>query len=313
MSTNRSIRLWSVTAAFLAFAFGASPAIATEILEVQVDPADPPQFLVIYGTDFGTVDAMAGTPLVNLGTQDLPLAVSADQSACTPDGTAPPLDDDGIDCVVVDLPHPTPDGDYLLWLEAGGTGGAFPACSCADGKPQQLIFEYTGDDCTETSNNPQEGKFECSGDPAGAAPVQVVCDDGDCSVDPDTQTIIIGGELTLNGSGGKSKKTGSKKKKTGRKQADKFDKFGSETNIQIIQGGTLQYLNIHTSCSKPLAVGDQFGSLLLVGFIPQGGSEHCAAAPVTSAHYDLTIGGGTRRAARITRTAGQDRCPGTTG
>ena len=69
MSSNKSNRLGIVAAAFLAFAFGASPVFATEILEVQVDPEDPPTFLVIYGTDFGTVDAIAGTPLVFLGTQ----------------------------------------------------------------------------------------------------------------------------------------------------------------------------------------------------------------------------------------------------
>jgi hypothetical protein len=36
------------------------------------------------------------------------------------------------------------------------------------------------------------------------------------------------------------------------------------------KGGTLlQKIQIHTSCSQPLNVGDQFASLLLVGFIPE--------------------------------------------
>ena len=46
-------------------------------------------------------------------------------------------------------------------------------------------------------------------------------------------------------------------------------KLESNTKLEIMQGGTLlQELEIHTSCSQPLNIGDQFGSLVLVGFIP---------------------------------------------
>ena len=48
------------------------------------------------------------------------------------------------------------------------------------------------------------------------------------------------------------------------------NKFGAQTDLQVRQGGvTLQTLSFHTSCSKPLAEGDQFGSLLLREFIPR--------------------------------------------
>jgi hypothetical protein len=89
---------------------------------------------------------------------------------------------------------------------------------------------------------------------------------------------MISDVVILDGTGGKS-----------------ADKFGAETNVEIRQGSSvLQDLNFHTSCSVPLAVGDQFGSLLLTEFIPVGGSTACntGESTVSTSHYDLTIGGG---------------------
>lgn len=137
----------------------AVPAIAeVEIFEVQVDPSDPPAFLVIYGTGFGTpvpdVDISdPGTPVINLGTQGPPLVIPFDQNACDSalNPPPPPLDfNTGINCVVALLPTPTggfPAGDYLLWLKGG-----VPEASCDDGKPIQLTFQYTGQDCNVSFN-----------------------------------------------------------------------------------------------------------------------------------------------------------------
>jgi hypothetical protein len=45
--------------------------------------------------------------------------------------------------------------------------------------------------------------------------------------------------------------------------------FPSEIEFDIRQGGvTLQSLRFHTSCSQPLLVGDQFGSVIVTGFFP---------------------------------------------
>ncbi len=125
---------------------GASSAnAAVHIFEVQESlTTQAERVLVIYGTDFGTVDDMVGTPVIHFGTQALPLTIAspADQALCTSIGVPPPLDPAGIDCVVAFLPVPTPDGDYLLWLD-----GEVPAASCADGKPIQLTFQYTEPDC----------------------------------------------------------------------------------------------------------------------------------------------------------------------
>jgi len=255
MITNIS-RTWVLSAGLvLSIALGASPAFAqVAIHEVQVvdqfgSTEGPPELLVIYGTGFGN------DRIIYLGTQMDPLIIPADQSLCstTP---PPPLDPQGIDCVVAELPDPIPCGDYLLWLE-----GELPEASCADGKPKELIFEYTGQACDPNPANPQDGKFHCSGDPAFTQPVQVVCDTGDCTAIPSDASVNLNTLVTLSAPG---------------------SKFGEETDIEIRSSSDvlLQDLQIHTSCSKQLEVGDRFGSLVLWGMIPEGGAD-------TSSHYDL--------------------------
>jgi len=126
-----------------------------------------------------------------------------------------------------------------------------PPGSCADGKPQALIFEYTGDDCGATTND-QEGKFECDGDPAGAAPVQIVItrDANKIFADPDTQALSVGDTVRIGTSNG--------------------SKMKAETEFDVRQApDILQSLNVHTSCSKDLVEGDQFGSMRLIQFIPE--------------------------------------------
>ncbi|MDH3647824.1 MAG: collagen-like protein, partial [Gammaproteobacteria bacterium] len=187
------------------------------------------------------------------------LTVADDQSFCTDLPDPPPLDATGISCVVAELPDPIPCGDYLLSVE-----GDVPLASCADGKPEALVFQYTGESCDATTN-PQEGKFECEFDPNFEAPVQVVCDDGDCTVDPSDASIGLGGTVTLFSSG---------------------NRFPSDTDFQILDanGVLLQDLRIHASCSKDLNVGDQFGAMVLTGFIPEG-----SGVMKTFSEYDLTI------------------------
>jgi len=127
-----------------------------------------------------------------------------------------------------------------------------PPGSCADGKPQALVFEYTGETCA-ASENDQGDKAKCSGDPGGAQPVQIVYtgkDPDKIRVDPSDETIRVGGLVTVEA--------------TGR------DRLHANTKLEIWQGGVLlQSLEIHTSCSQPLEVGDVFGSLILREFIPE--------------------------------------------
>ena len=45
--------------------------------------------------------------------------------------------------------------------------------------------------------------------------------------------------------------------------------FPSEIKFDIRNGQTLQSLIFHASCSQPLSVGDQFGSVIVTEFIPK--------------------------------------------
>jgi len=124
-----------------------------------------------------------------------------------------------------------------------------PQLSCDDGKPVELVFEYTGEACEANPANPQGGKFTCSGDPAGAAPVQLMVEKS--NTDPSDESINVGDFVTITPSG---------------------DKFDSQTDFQVKQGGqVLQNLSMHLSCSQDLNVGDRFGSLILRIFVPGAG------------------------------------------
>jgi uncharacterized repeat protein (TIGR01451 family) len=138
-----------------------------------------------------------------------------------------------------------------------------PEASCDTGKPKALLFEYTGDNCSATTNT-QEGKAKCEDlvDPAGpgVGPVMVKYTgkgSKHITVTPSGEDVVAGGtsEVWIEATGGKSKKG---------------SKMESNTKLEITQGGVvLQKLEIHTSCSKPLNVGDQFGSLILKAFVPK--------------------------------------------
>jgi len=113
-----------------------------------------------------------------------------------------------------------------------------------DGKVLSMKLQYTGEGCDAT-NNFQEGKAGCLGGAAGAEPVSVrVTDDRGTKVYADAGGVFLGDivEATAANAG--------------------QNEFGTQTDIVIDNG--LEDITLHTSCSKPLAVGDQFGSMLLV-------------------------------------------------
>lgn len=114
---------------------------------------------------------------------------------------------------------------------------------CDAGKPQALTFLYTGEACTASSNRQSE-KFICSGLPASEpAQIQVVKDAD--KIRASLTYVRIGELLTF----------------TTTEQKLKSD-------LEVNLGG--QQLKIHTSCSSPIAIGEQFGSLRLVKFVPEG-------------------------------------------
>lgn len=114
---------------------------------------------------------------------------------------------------------------------------------CDLGKPQALTFQYTGDACSATINR-QEDKFHCTGLPSSAPASITVTKDAD-DMYPTVSAVSIGDFVTF---------------------TTDDDKLKNDLNLNI--GG--QLLEIHTSCSKPLEIGDQYGSLSLVNFVPEG-------------------------------------------
>lgn len=130
-----------------------------------------------------------------------------------------------------------------------------PPAFCEDGlKPQSLNMKYTGDDCSATSNT-QEGKVRCDGDPAGFGPVFIVAASKDNLADSKTKiwfsgSVEVDDEFVIDAiAAGKTK-------------------LDADTRVFIFdsEGGTLlQFIKFHTSCSKDLNIGDQFGSLVLEG------------------------------------------------
>jgi hypothetical protein len=123
------------------------------------------------------------------------------------------------------------------------------------GKLQALVLRYLGGDCGATTNW-QAGKVECDGDAGSWQPVRIEVEDGSRTMaSPSDASIMIGDDITL--------------------VAD--DKLGANTGFDIVQGrDVIQSLSIHTSCSKPLAVGDRFGAMEVVAMRPRDG-QHLSA------------------------------------
>ncbi len=127
-----------------------------------------------------------------------------------------------------------------------------PQGSCLDGHPTALTFRYRGGDCS--TNNPQSGKFVCSGVAPTTGGVQVIATQNQSrlTITPSTQTIMVGDTFEV------------------RRTDTLGAALDAETYLAVVQDGvTVQTLAIHTSCSQRLVVGDEFGSFVLVGFTPQ--------------------------------------------
>ncbi len=113
-------------------------------------------------------------------------------------------------------------------------------------KLAQLELRYLGGDCTR-STNPQEGKHRCDGTDPGPGPVSITLakDEDKISAAP-AAGVVLGDVVRISKNDGKE--------------------LASDTKLAVAGVGGAQALTIHTSCSKPLQVGDRFGSFLVLGF-----------------------------------------------
>jgi hypothetical protein len=130
------------------------------------------------------------------------------------------------------------------------TSNPAPELSCADGKPVKLGITYIGGSCSDSNHDQGSSKSSCQGDTSGTEPVTLELTDknGNAYL---SQLVNIGDTVILDGNG---------------------SKLDSETNAIISQGNRiLQEINFHTSCSVPLAVGDQHGGIVISSFTPEAG------------------------------------------
>ena len=134
-----------------------------------------------------------------------------------------------------------------------------PPGLCDGAKAKALLVEYTGQDCSATNHNQDPSKVECAGDPVFATPVRILAQDKENPNDPNRK-IWFDGEVTLNSTFWIDATNAVE------------TKLKAETFVFIYDlqtGNLLQAIKFHTSCSQPLGEGDQFGSLLMIDFIPE--------------------------------------------
>jgi hypothetical protein len=129
--------------------------------------------------------------------------------------------------------------------------------NCDDGRPTGLTFTYTGDSCSSpaASNNSQgglpgtSGDYRCSGPLDGDQPVRLVPKKKPERFEMIPEFANVGEGLTV---------------RTKAKNDRLFPHMVLE--VQAADGTVLQEVTLHTSCSQPLIVGEQFGSLRLSTF-----------------------------------------------
>jgi hypothetical protein len=124
-----------------------------------------------------------------------------------------------------------------------------PGGDDCQGKVTDMVVQYTGEDCSASSHLQRPWKVWCFGDPAMAEPVRIVAKASwGRKVWGVTSGVNVGDTATASASfGGKSK-------------------LGPDTVFLVFRESDnmlLQRVRFHTSCSEPLNVGNQFGSLKL--------------------------------------------------
>jgi len=161
------------------------------------------------------------------------------------------------DCEILDPEPQKPEFDFYAYIVLIDNQTEPPPPSedqCKRNlKPLLLEMQYTGQDCAASNNDQDPKKTQCLGDPNFESEVFIRASDKE-TPDDSKANVWFEGLVDRN---------------------DTFyidaanageDQLKSNTWVHIYgsRGGRLlQKVNFHTSCSQPLAVGDQFGSLVL--------------------------------------------------
>lgn len=130
-----------------------------------------------------------------------------------------------------------------------------PSDSCCDdgNKPVELDFRYTAGSCEESANS-QGDAFSCEGDTEDMESVFIIVSDDD---DPHAN----GAEIYFQGNASLGEIITAAAENAGE------DKFSSNSYFHVLTADcarVLQTVRFHTSCSKPLNIGDTFGAAELI-------------------------------------------------
>lgn len=211
----------------------------------------------VWGPD-GRLLARNDDPSGNREWEMFRLAVIGSPDYLDDNGLPPDVDVAALPAGVYEVRVKNLDLENLNAFRFGVTADTEP--SCEDGRPTGLSFIYTGDSCSESaaSNNSQgglpgtSGDYECSGSLVTGDPreVRLVPVKKAERFELDPATGFIGDELII-------------------RTKSQNDRLFPHTELQVQDahtGEVLQEVTLHTSCSQPLNVGDQFGSLKIYSY-----------------------------------------------
>ncbi|MCB9294969.1 MAG: S8 family serine peptidase [Lewinellaceae bacterium] len=118
-------------------------------------------------------------------------------------------------------------------------------------EPKLLTFRYTGQDCSATNHAQDPGKVSCYGNPA-FAPVVYVTALGSKAYFTDRE-VPLNGTFSIDAAS----------------VGDQKLKSSTEILLKNAAGQLLQVVEFNTSGSQPLRVQDQFGGLVLEGYLSE--------------------------------------------
>jgi len=137
-----------------------------------------------------------------------------------------------------------------------------PVGTPCDAKLIDMVLEYNGQDCQDPLGNPQNGEASCDGDATGASDVSLI------------YTGKFGWRQTVSPSSGINDGDRIRVTATFRNGL-----FPNQSFKIVDSGGVRQTVDFHISCSQPLALGDEFGSLELVEFTTKNGTQAALGDP----------------------------------
>jgi serine-aspartate repeat-containing protein C/D/E len=122
----------------------------------------------------------------------------------------------------------------------------------------RMTFEYTGEGCAASNHHQSPESATCSGDAAMSEPVRILITNGaGAKVYADVSNIYLGGTIVADSANVNE------------------DRLDPHVWIRIYDAADalLEESEFHASCSQPLNVGDQFGSMLVVAMTTTLGGE----------------------------------------